>query len=388
MKCLYRVNCGNTGKAYKDQTGNEWQPDQELSDGREWGAIGGNTVVREKALPIHGVPRPEVYRSERYGMKAYEFHLPDATYHVRLHFAETFESNYRAGLRLFDVSLNGLRMLHEFDPFAAAGGFAKGVVREFSDVGAPNGKLTIGFSDGAIVNGIEIYAANKKPAPRRELKRILFIGNSHVIFWNLAGTLEFFINQHPNPIHLETHRALAGGKDMVYHYDHTDVLKRIDAGRFDYVVLQSMRADDAEQKARLLEYSAKYCDAIRKSGGTPVLYCTWPKSDDPFTDFDAIATANHEVARKLGMIFVPAGPAWKKSLLARPKLRLHNCADNGHAGLHGGYLTACVFYGILTGKKPQGNVPAAGRCGHVALDPKMAAYLQKIAGETLGEYAK
>ena len=222
MECLYRINCGYEKQNLTDRLGRTWLADQMLTPGREWGALGGHGVSRDEGLPPSDNTIPEIYRTERYGMKGYEFSLPDATYELHLHFAETFESHYRADFRSFDVRVNGLRLLHEFDPYTAAGGFAKPVIKVFKNVGAPNGKLRIELSDGSMLNAIELYRASDKPTPLLKRKRTLFVGNSHCFFWTMPLNVEHFVNSTQTDIHLEVHRALIGGKDMVYHYDHTE----------------------------------------------------------------------------------------------------------------------------------------------------------------------
>jgi hypothetical protein len=61
-------------------------------------------------------------------------------YTVRLHFLEPEE--LQAGERLFDVSLQGKRVLEQLDVFAAAGGQNRSIVREFKGVMA-GGELAI-----------------------------------------------------------------------------------------------------------------------------------------------------------------------------------------------------------------------------------------------------
>src|SRR5689334_4686644 len=106
MTCLYRVNCGlDGGEIYTDKQGRQWLPDQLLAPGKEWRAIEGFGVYRDNALPPSDPVAPDLYKVERHDMRGYEFRLPDASYEVRLHFAETFECHYRAGFRSIDVSL-------------------------------------------------------------------------------------------------------------------------------------------------------------------------------------------------------------------------------------------------------------------------------------------
>jgi hypothetical protein len=387
VKCLYRINCGlDNGGVYVDRLNRAWLPDQQLSASNAWGALGGRGVYRDPAIPPGDDNCPDLYNVERFAMSGYEFRLADATYEVRLHFMETFESYYRAGFRAFDVRINGLRVLHQFDPYVAAGGFAKPVVKIFEDVGAPDGKLSIDLSEGAMINAIEIYEKSPAPAPRRLPKSMLFVGNSHCLFWELPLTLENFINTRPNAIHLETHRALIGGKDMVFHHDKTDVLQKIEKNAYDFVVIQSLRPEAEGFKQTLESYAEKYRSAVQQAGGQLLLYCTFPFKNSPPQAFDAIIEPHYELARKLGITFVPACAAWKESLQRKPELQLFNVSDTVHQGLWGAYLTACVFSAVLTGKSPVDHVPASILAGQIKLDPKTTKFLQSVAWDVVQRY--
>ena len=156
-KFILRVNCA-AEKPYTDTQGNVWQPDQTMGAGKSWGVDGGMTVVRE-GLDIKGVPAPAIYVSECYSMDSYTFKVPNGTYTVRLHFAETYDGISAAGERLFDVVLNGKTVLKDFDPLKAAGGWGKPVVKEVAGVGVADGVLKVGFVanvQNPEINGIEI----------------------------------------------------------------------------------------------------------------------------------------------------------------------------------------------------------------------------------------
>ena len=68
---------------------------------------------------IAGVAEDALYQTERYGNYAYEVPLIAATYTVVLHFAELYHES--AGLRSFDVTVEGSVELDDLDLFAVAG---------------------------------------------------------------------------------------------------------------------------------------------------------------------------------------------------------------------------------------------------------------------------
>jgi hypothetical protein len=156
---ILRVNCG-AQEEYVDGAGNRWVPDRWFAEGARWGAVGG-TAVQRRGMTVGGTASPQVYLSERFGMEAYEFVVPDGTYAIRLHFAETWEGVAAEGERVFSVAVDDETVLADFDPFAEAGGLAVPVVRTVGPVRAAGGKLCIGFVPDVQkpeVNGIELVA--------------------------------------------------------------------------------------------------------------------------------------------------------------------------------------------------------------------------------------
>ena len=147
-----RVVCGS------DEPVGEFVPDPNLISAGMNHA--GNSI--DTSAP-HAAPAG-VYQSECYGKDfSCTYPVPPGShYHVRLHFAEIFDSG--AGTRVENIAINGQPVLPNFDIFAAAGGQNKAVVREFTDI-APDsqGNIVIHISavpsspdQNAKISGIEI----------------------------------------------------------------------------------------------------------------------------------------------------------------------------------------------------------------------------------------
>ena len=58
-------------------------------------------------------------------------------------------------------------------------------------------------------------------------------------------------------------------------------------------------------------------------------------------------------AKKVNAQIVPVGLAWERARQLRPNFPLYD-PDGSHPSPLGTYLTACVFYGVLTGQTPVG----------------------------------
>jgi hypothetical protein len=104
-----------------------------------------------------------IYQSERWGNSfGYAFPVSNGQYRVVLHFAEIYWTT--AGSRVFDVSIEGARVLDNYDIFAKVGAFA--ATTETFTVNVTDGTLNISFSslagsggrDNAKVSAIEILS--------------------------------------------------------------------------------------------------------------------------------------------------------------------------------------------------------------------------------------
>jgi enterochelin esterase-like enzyme len=159
-KLVIRVACG-ADQPYTDKNGNLWLPDEVKAPGASLGPLDGMTIERMESYEVPNVAFPQIFRTERYSMSAYEFNLPNGKYTVRLHFAETFTGITGAGQRVYSFAVQGQKPEKDFDIFKEAGGPYKAIQREYKGVMVTDGKLRIEFTpnvENPAINGIEIFA--------------------------------------------------------------------------------------------------------------------------------------------------------------------------------------------------------------------------------------
>jgi alpha-galactosidase len=118
---IWRIRAG--AGDFKDHSGLIWSEDK---------AFEGGDVVGT-GLSIAAQKDPELYENERWGPDfSYVFPVPLGKYQVRLKFAETYLT--LPGQRVFDVVINGRKVLDHFDILKEAKGFAKGIDESFEDI--------------------------------------------------------------------------------------------------------------------------------------------------------------------------------------------------------------------------------------------------------------
>jgi hypothetical protein len=108
---------------------------------------GGTAYSTSNAISTNGVTNAApaaVYQTERYGDQTYTFNglTANASYTVRLHFAEIYFNS--AGQRVFNVSINGSKVLSNFDIYAVAGANTA-YVRDFTATANSSGQIAVQY---------------------------------------------------------------------------------------------------------------------------------------------------------------------------------------------------------------------------------------------------
>jgi len=153
---IIRIDAGAT-VGHTDEQGHVWLADK--------GFVGGDVVDRG-AVTIEGTKLQKVYRTERWGMTAYELPVPNGRYRVRLRFVETYDGTDAAGQRVFTVAA-GDQKVEDLDVFKEAGGRNKHIVKTLQNIDVTDGKLKITFTAAegmnTMISGIEIFPPGTRP---------------------------------------------------------------------------------------------------------------------------------------------------------------------------------------------------------------------------------
>lgn len=139
---------------------------------RGWTVRGWSTTRDWRSVQVYrtaGLPR-SLYTSFRSAMSSssfvYSFHVPAGTYTVRLHFVEIDRYAMSWGRRVFFVTLEGVRVLRDYDIYRDVGAYAPSIKTFTTTVS--DGVLDIGFHSvarNAVVSAIEVHAAPQERDP-------------------------------------------------------------------------------------------------------------------------------------------------------------------------------------------------------------------------------
>jgi hypothetical protein len=204
--------------------------------------------------------------------------------------------------------------------------------------------------------------------------RCLFIGNSFTARNDVPGLIGEMARARG---HTFEHKLIsAGGASLRMHWNKGAAPKAIEAGGWDYVILQEQSTLPVKNRERTHENIRLFDEAIRAAGAKMVLYLTWAREKVPETQ-QALTECYMSIGEELGAIVVPAGIAWERVLAKKGHPVLHD-KDGSHPTLAGSYLAACVFFAVLFDESPVG-LPADLK----GLTPDEVKLLQTTAWETV-----
>jgi prepilin-type N-terminal cleavage/methylation domain-containing protein len=216
---------------------------------------------------------------------------------------------------------------------------------------------------------------------RRVPMRAYFIGNSYTSTNDLPGMIGALAAAAGNKPSLQTDGHLAGGANLSQHWDDPSVHERIRTGNWDFVILQDQSQTPVYWPAQTDGDVKRFAAEIRNAGAIPLLFQTWTRTGvtPPVLESDLWETYSRAAAAHNCEIS-PAGRAWTLVQTAKPGIPLQQ-SDGSHPTPIGTYLTACVFYGAIFDRSPEG-LP-----GQLVVNGQTAVSLPDADARTLQSYA-
>jgi hypothetical protein len=211
---------------------------------------------------------------------------------------------------------------------------------------------------------------------------VLFIGNSYVYVNDMPSILEQLSvsTKDSKPIHCST--ATVGGATLEMFWNDPKTHQILKSRKWDIVVLQEQSTRPITDPALFSKYGGLLANEIKSTGAKPYLYMTWARKDTPDTQ-DILTRGYRDLGTKYGCTVAPVGEAWRTVRKQYPSYEIFE-SDGSHPNPEGAYLTACVFYGAISGKSPIGLTNKANTTnGSINLDKQVALYLQTTAGDAV-----
>ena len=192
--------------------------------------------------------------------------------------------------------------------------------------------------------------------------RILWIGNSFTFFNDVPKMVEDMgaLNEVP----VSTTRILKGGESFKGHLQNPELIRQLEKGGWDYVVMQEFSSTPAYSTKFIAEnifpYAAEIDSLAKKYSPSveTIYYMTWGhkngnirQTDYPLDDTyelmqDRIITTYIDLAYENGGTVAPVGIAWRNIRNKYPEIELY-IEDNFHPSLEGSYLAALTLLGTM-----------------------------------------
>jgi len=141
---------------------------------------------------------------------------------------------------------------------------------------------------------------------------------------------------------------------------------------WDLVILQEQSLRPIEDPEAMWEYAFRLDSLVTACGSQTAFFMTWPREYAPGTLGD-LEYAYSYAGAHLDASVAPAGTAWLLALGMEHSLDLWE-DDQSHPTMAGTFLSACVFYSLLSGESAQGLGYVPGGVG-----PDEAAVIRQAA---------
>ena len=184
---------------------------------------------------------------------------------------------------------------------------------------------------------------------------VLFIGNSHSApMPDLLDKLASQLSPERNCLF----RRVPKFGFLVDHAGYQPTLDLIDAGPWDYVVLQAQKYSTTGRFHYPIDGALALSERAAARGARVIMFPEWSQRGSP-DEYLRITRLHEEIAEQTGAIVAPIGEAWHRAQEQFPQINLYY-VDGNHANDQGNWLTACVLYAVLTGEHPHAEAARAG----------------------------
>ncbi len=183
--------------------------------------------------------------------------------------------------------------------------------------------------------------------------RVLFVGNSLTYFNNLPEIVKKVAAA--DGVHLSVESVANPDYALMDHLSEGKIQKKIESGKFDFLVAQQGPSAQTEGMEWLLNAGFILSPLCKKYGVKLVFYMVWP-ARNRMQDFAGVYRNYKLAADTTKSIFSPAGQAWLEAWHTSPDLLLYG-PDNFHPSYNGSLLAAMVIYGSIAGKQELSSLP-------------------------------
>lgn len=206
--------------------------------------------------------------------------------------------------------------------------------------------------------------------------KVLLYGNSHIA--GLSKIIKTFVETAiPNKtIQLENASSQLYLEERLYDGTSLNVLK---SNNWTHVIFQAQKYSQSGQVKYPTYGTKKWLQLAKEQNATTVLFPEHPQRGN-LDEGIMVHRIHTGIARQESSCVAPIGLAWDKVLEFKPELKLHH-ADGNHASEIGRFLTALVFYQVITGN----SADLVPYIDSFDINPEVQGFLGQMASQIITE---
>lgn len=184
---------------------------------------------------------------------------------------------------------------------------------------------------------------SSQPTP----KKVLFVGNSFIYFFNLPQMVSSMAKTQGQEI--ITRQSTVGGSNLEQHWKGekgTKTRQLLEREKWDYVVFNNHSLSAIETPDNFHAYGKLFAELVKDKGAIPIFMSTWGYRSNPLLE-KKVTSAYKELAEKTNAMILPAGQLMDRARTLRPDLTLYQ--DDKHPSANGTYLFALAFHKFFFG---------------------------------------
>jgi hypothetical protein len=199
----------------------------------------------------------------------------------------------------------------------------------------------------ATSQGTITYATSQLLADNsaRQIFQVLLMGNSHAI--GLQSILQAVIS-HGQPERAVDVVVAPGSKFLADRQGDGVSEQALEGNSWSHIIFQAQKYSSTGTNSYPTTAAEYWIRGAKELGATPILFPEHPRRGNAW-EGQTLYELHRSIAQKENACVAPVGLVWDEVLFREPSLVLHQ-PDGNHASETGLFLTALVFYQIVTGQ--------------------------------------
>ena len=239
-----------------------------------------------------------------------------------------------------------------------------------SEIAEPN---SIRLPDGTTLSDLDPNENLAIPdnSNKQQLKVLLF-GNSHI--FGIADILKKMVHAGAPGKTIESGQS----KDIMYLQERLSdkkSYKLLFGASWTHVILQAQKYSQSGIRTYPTYAAETWISLAKKQSATPILYPEHPQRGND-TEGQRVYSLHKSISQRQKSCVAPIGPVWDSVIAQYPELVLHE-KDGNHASRAGQFLTALIFYQVIT-------TNSADLLPHID-DDSVSAPLQDALGQIVSD---